>query len=67
MAAEVLEARELCGGLNPFRDDLQLKHAGEVKERGDDVAVAPRLSYPMCERPVELDRVEGQALEVAQG
>jgi hypothetical protein len=72
LAAELVELGELLTGLDPLGDRGEAEGVGEIDDAGDDgaiTAVAPvvdGLDEPRHERAVDLERVDGELLQVGQ-
>jgi hypothetical protein len=49
-----------------LRDDVELEGAGEVEQAADDGGEVPRVVDAINERPVDLEDVERELLEVAE-
>src|ERR1700722_9993329 len=65
-AIEPLEVIDLCRCLGPFCDDIESQGPGEVQNRPDDLA-APIIPVHACdEGSIDLQRVHGEALQIAQ-
>jgi len=67
VAAMVLEKRLLFRGFDPFGDHLQVQGVGHDDDRLDDLHVLGRLGDVLDERAIDLQGVQGQALEIGQG
>src|SRR5215469_2156309 len=66
LAAEHLELGDLVNRLHPFGDRRYAHGGGQVDDRADDGRVHPAFANPLDERPVDLDLVRGEVLQVGQ-
>src|ERR1700686_4442494 len=65
-AIEPLEVVDLCRRLGPFCDDIEPEGPGEVQNRPDDLA-APVILFDAGDKgSIDLQRVHGEALQIAQ-
>jgi len=66
--ARFLEPSELLGELDPFGDDVEMQRTGELDDRVHEARSFGRvLGHPHHERSVDLQLVEREAPEVAEG
>jgi len=66
VAALLGEKLVLLQGFHTFGDHLQVQRVGHDNDCLDDLHVLPAARYILDERAVDLQGVQGQALEVGQ-
>src|SRR4029079_3884424 len=67
VAPEPAELVELAAGLDPRGHHAQAEGAAQADDGRDDRGVLGVLAQPVDERPVDLQHVDREPLEVAQG
>ncbi len=66
MAAESLDAAELAVGVDPLGDDLQIEGPPELHHHAQQNQIRPLVLEDRDERPVDLELVDRQLLQVGQ-
>src|SRR4051794_29158885 len=67
LGSELPESGELVRRLDALGDDLQLERPGEVEDHADEPGFAPAAGEAVDERLCDLEAVERQRVEVAEG
>src|SRR3954451_990639 len=67
LGSELAESGELVRRLDALGDDLQLERPGEVEDHADEAGFAPAAGQAVDERLRDLQAVERQGVEVAEG
>ena len=65
-ALQPAEVRALVLGLDSFGRHVEVERVGHREDRGDERGVVRVGAQAFEERPVHLDGIDGEALEIAQ-
>ncbi len=67
VATDTLEQRDLVGGFRPFGDHLHAEVVGQVNHCLNDVLIAFVGAHCADKAAVDLERIQGIAVQVVQG